>query len=634
MLKLNLSLLPAELSGPAGEVLAQIKIPVSPEGVPVTAEPWDDGLRVSLEEGKLRIRYQEKCQFFRGLALAKRVARSDQPIHEHPTFARLGFFEDLSRGAVLTVASLKKKLRLLAAMGYNALTLYIEDMYEVPEYPWFGHQRGRYTKAELKEVVAYGKQFGITLLPSIQVLGHLEMPLIWPAFHDIKDSSAVLYVGKEETYQFVEALFRNLCECFETRQFHVGMDEAHTMGLGRRLNKEGYVPKPELLAMHMERISQLCEKYGITPLIASDMFFRPYTAGNAYYSTDTIVPPEVIDRVPPMYRLSYWDYYNGEQSKKSAAMFEHMIRQHKRFHNPISFLGGTWKWMGFAPNNAFSLYASDFHLNGCIRHGIDDISLATFGDDGSEASMFCNLPTLVLYAEKLYKNTTEKVDIEEAFQDLFGLPVAAFLTLDCPNQIPDGPALPFSSSANPCKYFLYNDPLNGRLTRLVKHCYKDHFARCEEKLAAWQDHPEYGYIFATLSALCRVLKSLTTLPLELREAYAAGDKTALAALADAIPGIVADLDRFTEIFRSQWLRENKLFGLETLELRFGGQRGRLMSTEATVRLYLAGELERIEPLETPLLYPDGKDPNEPDREVNSYAEYLYDNTLPAGVPHS
>ena len=619
------------LQSAALEVLQQLNIPVSDEGIPVVAASWDNGLQVALEDGKIVIRYQETCQLFRGLSLALRVLRQGKPIHERPTFTRLGFFEDLSRGAVLTVDSLKKKIRWLAAMGYNALILYIEDIYEVPEYPWFGHQRGRYTKQELKELVAYGKKFGITLLPNIQVLGHLEMPLIWPAFHDLKDSSAVLYVGKEEVYQFIDTLFKNLCECFESREFAVGMDEAHTMGLGRRLDKEGYVPKPELLAQHMERVSRLCEKWGITPIISSDMFFRPFAPG--YYTDTGEVPQEVIDRIPGMYRIMYWDYYNCEKSEKSVAKFEHMLRQHKRFHNPICFLGGAWKWMGFAPNNAFSLYSSEFHLNGCLRHGIDDIALATFGDDGSEASMFCNLPTLVLYAEKLYKNTLEKVDIEEAFRDLFGLPVEAFLTLDCPNQIPDGPDLPHSSSANPCKYFLYNDPLNGRLTRLVRHCYKPHFAECAEKLAVWQNDPQFGYIFKTLSALCTVLKNLTTLPLELREAYAAGDRAALEALADSIPGIVADLDRFTEVFRAQWLRENKLFGLETLELRFGGQRGRLVSTEATVRLYLSGQLDRIEPLETPLLYPNGKDANEPDREVNTYAEYLYDNTLPAGVPH-
>ena len=631
MFTFDLSRLDAELAQCAEEVLTQIGVETAVGGTPITAKQGENGLRVSLQDG-ICIEYQHKWEFFRGLSLAKRVIRSGEAIEEHPDFFRLGFFEDLSRGAVLTVDSLKEKIRYLAAMGYNAFTLYIEDIYEVPEYPYFGHQRGRYTKAELKEAVAYGKRFGVTLNPSMQVLGHLERPLIWPAFKDIRDSNAVLYVGKPEVYEFIDKLFKNLCECFESRHFYLNMDEAHTMGLGRRLDKEGYVPKSELLAIHMEHVGKLCEKHGIVPIIATDMFFRPFAPG--YYTDTGEVPQEVIDRVPEMYRIMYWDYYNCEKSEKSAAMFEHMLQQHKRFHNPLMFLGGAWKWMGFAPNNAFSLYSSDFHINGCIRHGIDDISVATFGDDGSEASMFSNLPTLVLYAEKLYKNTTEKVDIEEAFMDLFGLPLAAFLTLDCPNRIPDGPDMPHSAEKNPCKYLFYNDPLNGRLTRLVKHSYKAHFAECEEKLAAWQDDPRFGYIFETLSALCRVLKNLATLPLELREAYAAGDKAALTALADSIPGIVSDLDAFTDTFRAQWLRENKMFGLETLELRYGGQRGRLVSTEKILRLYLAGKLERIEPLETPLLYPNGKDAGEPDREVNTYAEYLYDNTLPAGVPHS
>ena len=631
MFTFDLSRLDAELAQCAEEVLTQIGVETAVGGTPITAKQGENGLRVSLQDGIL-IEYQHKWEFFRGLALAKRVLRSGNTIEEHPNFYRLGFFEDLSRGAVLTLDSLKKKIRYLAAMGYNAFTLYIEDIYEVPECPYFGHQRGRYTKAELKEAVAYGKRFGVTLNPSIQVLGHLERILIWRAFRDIKDSDAVLYVGKPETYQFIDCLFKNLCECFESRHFYLNMDEAHTMGLGRRLDKEGYVPKSELLAIHMEHVGKLCEKHGIVPIIASDMFFRPFAPG--YYTDTGEVPQEVIDRVPEMYRIMYWDYYNCEKSEKSAASFEHMLQQHKRFHNPLMFLGGAWKWMGFAPNNAFSLYSSDFHINGCIRHGIDDISVATFGDDGSEASMFSNLPTLVLYAEKLYKNTTEKVDIEEAFTDLFGLPLEAFLTLDCPNRVPDGPDMPCSAEKNPCKYLFYNDPLNGRLTRLVKHSYKTHFAECEEKLAAWQDDPRFGYIFETLSALCRVLKNLATLPLELREAYAAGDKAALTALADSIPGIVSDLDAFTDTFRAQWLRENKMFGLETLELRYGGQRGRLVSTEKILRLYLAGKLDRIEPLETPLLYPNGKDAGEPDREVNTYAEYLYDNTLPAGVPHS
>ena len=73
--------------------------------------------------------------------------------------------------------------------------------------------------------------------------------------------------------------------------------------------------------------------------------------------------------------------------------------------------------------------------------------------------------------------------------------------------------------------------------------------------------------------------------------------------------------------------ENKLFGLEMLELRFGGQRERLVSTEKVLRLYLDGQLDRLEPLETPLLDPD----NKPSREVNSFARYGYRSIISPGV---
>ena len=610
--------------------MTQIGLQTGSCGIPITAKQGSAGLRVSYVDS-IVIEYQHRWEFFRGLALAKRVLRSGKSIEEHPTFTRLFFGEDLSRGAVLTVDSIKMKIRWLAAMGYNGMNLYIEDIYEVPEYPYFGHQRGRYSKAELREMVAYGKKFGVTLYPSIQVLGHLEMPLIWPAFDSLKDSNDVLYVGKEEVYTFIDTLFKNLCECFESRDFMLNMDEAHTMGLGRRLDEQGYASKSELLAMHMDRVSILCKKHGITPVIVSDMFFRPYTKGNNYYSTDTIVPQEVIDRIPSMYRILYWDYYNCENSADGAAMFEHMMQQHKRFHNPLMFMGGAWKWMGFAPLNAFSLYSSEFHINGCLRYGIDDIGIHTFGDDGSEASMFCNWPALVLYAEKLYKNTTEKVDIEEAFQDLFGLPLEAFLILDCPNQIPNGPEIPDSLEKNPCKYLFYNDPLNGRVTKLIKHSYKPFYADCEKRLAVWQNDPQFGYIFETLSALCAVLKNYATLPLELREAYAARDKATLETLANSIPGIIRDLERFCNCFRNQWIRENKLFGLETLELRFGACRERLVSTKTVLRMYLSGRLDRIEPLETPLLDPEGTGDGEPDRTVNTFARYGYTQIIAAGV---
>ena len=626
MLKLNLSNLSPELRAAAEELLPQIGITAAEDGLAVDAQQWDNGLSVTVSN-TVKICWQHKYQFFRGLSHIKQVLRTGASLEEKPAFEWLSYMTDVSRNGAMTLPAIKKMIRWLAAMGYNDMMLYMEDVYELPGYPYFGYQRGRYTKDELKELVAYGERFGITLTPCIQTLGHLRMPLLWSAHKEMKDSDDVLYVGKEETYQFIEAIFQTVCECFKTRRVNIGMDEAHTLGMGRRLRKEGYTKKPELMTMHLARVGKLCEKYGLQPLIWSDMFFRPHTPGNGYYSTDVNVPQAVIDGVPDNFTLVYWDYYNSDIRPEKAAMFDHMIREHKRFRNPIAFAGGIWKWTGYAPNNRGSLPIARFHADVCIREGIRDITVTAWGDDGAEASHFTPLPGLLMYAEKLNRNSTEEMDIAPVFEELFGISLEAFLLLDIPNAVPDGKSILLSPSFNPSKWLLYGDPLCGRADRWINPCYSKFYAECEKTLATHKDHETFGYLFETLTAMCAVLKNKATLSLRLREAYLAGNKEGLATVIAAIPETVVDLDRFIEVLRQQWYLENRLFGFETLEMRLGALRARLLGVEKTVQMYLEGRIDNIAPLAEPLLYPDGKTADDPQHEINTFSAY-YNQIVP------
>ena len=630
MLKLNLSQLTAELQASARELLPQIGCQEADCGLVVESRQWENGLSVTVEDA-VKICWQHPYQFFRGLAHIKEVLRTGCPIRENPDFRWLSYMADVSRGGAMSIPAIQKMIRWLSAMGFNDMMLYMEDMFEVPEYPYFGYQRGRYTKAELKALVAYGKRFGITLTPCIQTLGHLRMPLMWNAHHSLKDSDEVLYVGSEATYQFIETLFQTVCECFETRRVNIGMDEAHTLGMGRRLRKEGYTKKPELMTMHLAAVGKLCEKYGLQPLIWSDMFFRPHTAGNGYYSTDTIVPQEVIDGVPENFTLVYWDYYNSDIKAESAAMFDHMIAQHKRFHNPIAFAGGIWKWTGYAPNNRCSLRIARYHADACIREQIRDVTVTAWGDDGNEASQFAALPGLLLYAEKLNRGIVGELDIAPVFAELFGTALDTFLLMDLPNGVPDGKDIEKSASFNPSKWLLYGDPLCGRADRWIHPSYGEFYAECEKTLAPHKEDATFGYLFESLEALCAVLKNKATLSLRLREAYLAGDKEALAQIIQVIPETVADLDRFIQVYRNQWYRENKLFGFENIEMRLGALRARLLGVEETVKMYLEGLIPDLAPLAEPVLYPDGKTAEDPQHEVNSHAIYIYKEIAPVST---
>src|SRR5690554_5407806 len=76
-------------------------------------------------------------------------------------FETFGTMIDLSRGAVYKISYIKNLIRKKALMGANEIWLYIEDMYQLEEYPHFGYMRGSYSEDELIEIVEYASIFNI-----------------------------------------------------------------------------------------------------------------------------------------------------------------------------------------------------------------------------------------------------------------------------------------------------------------------------------------------------------------------------------------------------------------------------------------------------------------------------------------
>jgi hypothetical protein len=167
--------------------------------------------------------------------------------------------------------------------------------------------------------------------------------------------------------------------------------------------------------------------------------------------------------------------------------------------------------------------------------------------------------------------------------------------MDAPNEFARG-------RNNPCKYLLFNDPLEGLFdAHMDPATVSDEFAKAEERLLALSEHPTFGYIYKTLASLCHVLVRKSDFCVRLRNAYLAGDRDTMKALADEIAVIVADLDHFLATFRAQWMIENKPHGFSVQEVRLGGLRARLLSTADRIKEYLAGAVRSIPELEEPVL---------------------------------
>ena len=591
MKKICFEKLPVELAFGTKEVLAQLGVIEHEKGTPVVVEKGEK-LSICKENGTVRITYARRCEYFRALSHLRCILSGGKAVSETNYHTMLCLMADCSRNAVMSVEGVKKQLRYLALMGYDAMMLYTEDTYEIKEYPYFGRMRGRYTEAELREMDDYADALGIELIPCIQALAHLERALQWGIeFGAFSDTSDILLVGEEKTYEFIEAALKTCASCFRSKRINLGMDEAHGLGRGRYEALHGIVKRSDIMLEHLNVVTELCKKHDLAPMIWSDMFFS--MAFGRYYVSEGDVPTEVMEKVPEGLTLIYWDYYTTEGQRDR---FAHMVESHLKFpNNHVMFAGGACTWYGFAPLSRFAWKSSEFQLEACQKYGMKDWILTSWGDNGRECSNFASLPILLLYAEFGYHGKPDKRWLEKRARACFDIGFEDLLVMDAPNAFAQG-------RNNPCKYLLFNDPLEGLLdAHMDPATVGDRYAEAEESLLAYADHPALGYVYGNLAALCRVLKRKSDFCVRLRNAYLTGDRAKMKALQKEVGVIVSDLDDFLVKFRAQWMAENKPYGFSVQEIRIGGLRARLLSAADRIKEYLAGKVSSIPELEEPVL---------------------------------
>ena len=207
---LSISELPLELRSITEALLPFTQTTIDPQGLPLTAvvDPRTEGLQITLKADGVHITAQSRIQFSRALGLAAEALKADRlgTISQVPCYRHLETMVDCARNAVPTVESLKRFAAHTALMGYTGLQLYVEDVFELPGYPYFGYMRGAYSKEELQELDDYCHMLGMELVPCIQTLAHLGRALKWQCFEEITDFDDILLADDPRTYAFIEAM--------------------------------------------------------------------------------------------------------------------------------------------------------------------------------------------------------------------------------------------------------------------------------------------------------------------------------------------------------------------------------------------------------------------------------------------
>lgn len=585
---------PAELYAMLERLEEEYPISDQGRGLKLSFKPVCDAetvSRVTRSRGTVLIEYTSLAAAARGIGTA--FAGLDG--EEKTPFEHLGIMIDLSRNMVMTVDHLKMWLRRLAISGCNELYLYCEDVYELPGEPYFGYQRGAYSADELRELDDYANDLGIELIGCIQTLGHLSQILKWSAYNAVRDTGNELLVDAPETRALIDKMLAFWSETLRSRRIHLGMDETHNLGRGRYMDLHGSVDGYDLYTKHLQMVTKLCSDHHLEPMFWSDMFFRMSNPKREYYDYTTPIPAKVKSLLPPEVSAVYWDYYHTAKQDYCA-----MIRRHRKDlgKEPV-MASGIWTWQRLWYDHKQTIKTALPCIAACRREKVKSLFFTMWGDDGGYCNFDSALAGLVRCTdlaygadpndEKITADRFEAVCFADYEANVAGGDV--ILTLDDgtvvqPQQILwDDPLLGIV-----CDNLLRRDPESD--LKLIDR-YEELLCRVlplrEEGAAG-----DFGFLSALLEALIRKLEVRGAL----LTAYAHDDRVALYRIATVlVPGAVAAMREFDRVFREEWLRGNKVFGLETVQMRNAGVIARLEETARRISEYLDDQIDAIDELD-------------------------------------
>lgn len=194
-------------------------------------------------------------------------------------------------------ATVKQFLDVMALYKYNVLHWHLtEDQgwrIEIKKYPrltqvgaWRTEADGKryggfYTQAQIKRIVSYAADRGITIVPEIEMPGHCtsalaaypnlgcrnavhKVPTTWGVFTD------VYCAGRESTFAFLENVLSEVIPLFRSPYFHIGGDEVPKTqwdactDCQARIRAEGLADSHELQSWFIKRIQRFLKSKGKT----------------------------------------------------------------------------------------------------------------------------------------------------------------------------------------------------------------------------------------------------------------------------------------------------------------------------------------------------------------------------------
>lgn len=336
----------------------------------VPASLTDEGYVILATADRVIVAGKTAAGTFYGLQTLKQLVRGEGAtanvpsvrIVDWPTMRWRGLSDDISRGPVPTVDYIKRQIRTLAFFKMNMHSFYMEHTFRSESHPLIGPEGGSLTPSEIRELVAYARNYHVELVPEQQTFGHLHKALRLEKYAELAETpyGDVLSPQQPGSYKLVADWYKELNELFPGQFFHIGADETFELGEGQSKEQAKTKGVGAIYFEHLNRVREV---------------LKPYNRRLMFWGDIALHHPDLIGNVPKDMIVMNWQYSARDDFWNSIKPFQDAGLQ--QFVCP-----GAQNWNQIFPNTEAAVKNIVNFVRDGQKAGAIGMMNTTWDDDG------------------------------------------------------------------------------------------------------------------------------------------------------------------------------------------------------------------------------------------------------------
>jgi hypothetical protein len=217
-------------------------------------------------------------------------------IHDWPSMAYRGTMLDISHGPLPTEKEIERQIDFLARWKENQYYIYNEDSIELTGYPLLD-VGARLSKAEVRSIVAYGRQRHVDVIPNFDLYGHQHDLFRIEQYSDLSDEAhgTEFDPRNPKVMALLTDWVNQFADLFPSPFVSIGFDETFQIEAATHATGAAAAPT-ELFVKQLAAVAGSFQKRGKTVMAYDDIMVKY---------------PKIIPELPPGLIAVAW-YYTSE----------------------------------------------------------------------------------------------------------------------------------------------------------------------------------------------------------------------------------------------------------------------------------------------------------------------------------